>query len=263
MNVLTQADLDFFQENGYVVVPNAVPQENLDAAIAAIWEFLDADPNDPETWYRPPLRQDGMVEMYQHQALWDNRQHPRLHAAFADIYGTPELWVSMDRAGMKPPSHPAHPAYDSKGFVHWDCDTSKLPRPFAVQGVLCLTDTTEDMGGFRCIPGFHRNLEEWIKTQPADRNPRAPDLTGLDGEADSRLKPATSSSGTCCLAHGNGHNTSNRPRMAQYITMHPARKNETRAASASNAGKSACTRRSTPTPATRAAGKSCTAKQRN
>ena len=36
MNVLTQADLDFFKENGYVVVPNAVPQENLDAAIAAI-----------------------------------------------------------------------------------------------------------------------------------------------------------------------------------------------------------------------------------
>ncbi|HEX8234643.1 MAG TPA: phytanoyl-CoA dioxygenase family protein [Abditibacteriaceae bacterium] len=225
MNVLTEQDLEFFHQNGYVVIPNAVPQENLDAAIAAIWEFLDADPNDSQTWYRPPLRRDGMVEIYQHQALWNNRQHPRVHGAFADIFGNEKLWVSMDRASMKPPPHPDHPEYDSKGFVHWDCDTSKLPRPFGVQGVLYLTDTTEDMGGFRCIPGFHKNLEEWIKTQPADRNPRAPDLTGLE------VKPIPGKAGDLLiwdtlLAHGNGHNTSNRPRMAQYITMSPARDNE-------------------------------------
>jgi hypothetical protein len=47
-----------------------------------------------------------------------------------------------------------------------------------VQGVLYLTDTTEDMGGFQCVPGMHRNLEDWIKTQPRNRNPRVPDLTG-------------------------------------------------------------------------------------
>ncbi len=225
MNVLTEQDLEFFRENGYVVVPNAVPQENLDAAIAAIWQFLDADPNNPETWYGPPLRKDGMVEIYQHQALWDNRQHPRVYGAFADIFGNEKLWVSMDRASMKPPPHPDYPEYDSKGFVHWDCDTSKLPLPFGVQGVLYLTDTTEDMGGFRCIPGFHKNLEEWIKTQPADRNPRAPDLTGLE------VKPIPGKAGDLLiwdrlLAHGNGHNTSNRPRMAQYITMSPARDDE-------------------------------------
>ena len=77
MQVLSPADYDFFAENGYVIVHDAVPQSNLDAVIDAIWTFLGIDRNDPEDWYREPLRANGMVEMYQHQSLWDNRQEPR------------------------------------------------------------------------------------------------------------------------------------------------------------------------------------------
>src|SRR4028119_1716240 len=106
MNVLTDEDLNFFRENGHVVVPTAAPPQNVDATIAAIFDFLDMDANNPETWYQPPLRADSMVQMYQHQALWDNRQSPRIHAAFADLFETEKLWVSMDRASLKPPPHP-------------------------------------------------------------------------------------------------------------------------------------------------------------
>jgi hypothetical protein len=225
MSVLSADDLRFFDGNGYVVVHDAVPQRNLDAVIAAIWEFTGMDPNDPEDWYRPPLATYGMLEMYQHQALWDNRQHPRVHQAFSDILGTEKLWVSFDRAGLKPPAHPAHPEYDHKGFIHWDLDTSKPFPPLCVQGVLCLTDTTADMGGFQCIPGFHHDLEDWIKTQPADRNPHAPDLSRLPPGRS--VQPIPGRAGDLIiwnrmLAHGNGHNTSNKARLAQYITMFPA-----------------------------------------
>ena len=68
---------------------------------------------DRESWYRykpytredhcSPISQAGMVEMYQHQTLWDNRQYPRVHQAFSEILGTEKLWVSLDRANMKPP----------------------------------------------------------------------------------------------------------------------------------------------------------------
>ena len=225
MPVLSAEDRAFFDENGYVVVPNAVPQENLDRLIAAIWEFLGMDPNDPNDWYREPHRPGSMVEMYQHQALWDNRQNPRIHEAFADLFGTEKLWVSLDRASMKPPPHPDHPEYDHKGFTHWDTDTSKLPQPFGVQGVLFLTDTTEDMGGFQCVPGFHKNLEAWIAEQPADRNPFAPDLDRLPEGM--KVTPIPGKAGDFLiwnklLAHGNGHNVSDRPRLAQYISMGPA-----------------------------------------
>ncbi|HLI49326.1 MAG TPA: phytanoyl-CoA dioxygenase family protein [Chthonomonas sp.] len=225
MSVFTPEDLAFFEENGYVIARNVVPVELCNAVVNAIFEFLGMDPNNPEDWYRPPLKPGGMIEMYQHQALWDTRQYPRVHQAFSEIFGTPKLCVTIDRVNMKPPRHPNHPEYDHKGFIHWDVDTSKLPLPFAVQGVLCLTDTTEDMGGFQCIPGFHKGLEEWIATQPPDRNPRVPDLNALP--PGKKVVPIPAKAGDLIiwintLAHGNGHNVSNRPRFSQYISMFPA-----------------------------------------
>jgi hypothetical protein len=227
--VLSEGDVAFFRENGYVVVPDAVPPEGREAAVAAVWEFLGMDAADPTTWY-PPERRGGIVYLHQHQALWDNRQSPRLYQAFVDLMGTEKLWVSMDRAGMKPPIDARFPYHDDPGFVHWDLDTSRpLPDRLGLQGVLALTDTTEDMGGFCCIPGFHKHLAEWIAAQPADRNPRAPDLSRLpDGM---RVTPIPMKAGDLViwdrtLAHGNGRNQGNRPRLAQYITMYPASSDE-------------------------------------
>ena len=171
MPIVTPEDRAFFQENGYLLVKNAVPKENCDRVIDAIFDFLGMDKNDPNDWYRLPLTPGGMIEMYHHQSMWDNRQHPRMHQIFAELIGTEKLWVTFDRVNMKPPQHPDHPEYNHKGFTHWDVDTSNLDIPFWVQGVLYLSDTDADMGGFQCVPGFHNDLPEWIKTQPADRNP--------------------------------------------------------------------------------------------
>ena len=232
MNVLSKADRAFWEENGYVIVPNAVPQENLDRMVEAIWWFLDMDPEDSETWYKhkpftrdnrcSPISAGGMVEMYQHQAIWDNRQHPKVYQAFAEIWGEEKLWVSLDRANMKPPAREDKPDWNNRGMIHWDLDTSQQPIQFGVQGVLYLTDTAEDQGGFQCVPGFNNTFEEWVKTQPEDRNPHNPDLAGLD------VKVIPGNAGDLLiwhrlLAHGNGHNTSDKPRLAQYITMSPAR----------------------------------------
>jgi hypothetical protein len=233
MAVLSKEDWAFWQENGYVVIPNAVPQENLDRMVDAIWWFLDMDRDDPETWYKykPYTREDrcspisgaGMVEMYQHQALWDNRQHPKIHQAFAEIWDDEKLWVSLDRANMKPPARDDRPEWGHQGMIHWDMDTSEQPIRFGVQGVLYLTDTAENQGGFQCVPGFNNTFEEWVKTQPEDRNPRHPDLADLE------VKSIAGKAGDLLiwhrlLAHGNGHNTSDQPRLAQYITMSPAPK---------------------------------------
>ena len=99
--VLSQDDLDFWEENGFVVVHNAVPDENLEVAVNAIWDFLGIDAHDPEDWYKyppriggkndSPISQAGMVEIYQHQALWDNRKYPKVHQAFSEIWDTEEL----------------------------------------------------------------------------------------------------------------------------------------------------------------------------
>ena len=149
---------------------DACPPENLQAVVDDIMGFLDMDQHDPESWYhladvpegeKLPHNAGGMVEMYQTQSLWDNRQFPKIYQAFAQIWGCEELWVSNDRASMKPPTRADKPDWDNDGFIHWDTNPLSGRVKFAVQGVLYLTDTAEDGGGFRCIPGFVRLFSEW------------------------------------------------------------------------------------------------------
>ena len=106
MPVFDAEALEFWEEHGYVVVPEAVPLENCRAAEQAVWDFLEMDGGNPDSWYPDPPRRSIMVEIYQHQALWDNRQYPRVHQAFSEIWDTDKLWVSFDRASMNPPERP-------------------------------------------------------------------------------------------------------------------------------------------------------------
>ena len=224
MSILSAADRAFWEENGYVIVPNAAPQENLDAVVDAVWEFLGMDRNNPEEWYSLPgwHQRTGMVELYHHQALWNNRQHPRIHQIFSEIFGDEKLWVSLDRANMNPP---ARPDWDYQGFIHWDFDPTTWPIGLRVQGVLCLTDTDEAQGGFQCVPGSHRQVPEILARQPEGVELRRPDLTGLT------VKPIAGKAGDLIiwhtgLLHGNGRNKTDRPRLAQYITMFPAKEDD-------------------------------------
>ncbi len=223
LRVLSEADWQFWRENGYVIIPNAVPRENLDAVMDLLWEFQEMDRDDPATWRREPLRRigmeelnyTGMVEVYNHQALWNNRQHPRVYEAFVDIWGDPKLWVTIDRANLNLPNP------DFKGFIHWDVDTSLDPLPVNIQGLLSLTDSTEEMGGFQCVPALYRSLAEWRTTQPAARDPYRPDITGFE-----IMKVETRAGDllvwNSLLPHGIRPNRSKRARLAQYIAMVPA-----------------------------------------
>jgi hypothetical protein len=227
LRVLSEKDWESWQRNGYVVIPRAVPRKNLDAMIDLLWEFQEMDPDDPATWSRKPLRRiemaelndSGMVEIYHHQAMWENRQYQRVYEAFVDIWGTEKLWVTIDRANLNLPNS------DFKGFIHWDIDTSLDPLPINVQGVLALNDATADMGGFQCVPDLYRNLSDWARTQPADRDPFKPDITGfeivkLEMEAGDLLIWNSQ------LPHGIRPNLSDKPRLAQYIAMVPAQEDK-------------------------------------
>jgi len=131
--------------------------------------------------------------------------------------------VSIDRIGLKPPVNPDHPEYDHRGMIHWDTDMTRYPDiPFHVQGVLALTDTEPDMGGFQCIPETYQHLDEFLKTQTPEKiASRNPDYTGYS-ITKPRLAAVDLLVWTSLLLHGNGHNTSNKPRLCQYLSMNPA-----------------------------------------
>jgi hypothetical protein len=189
------------------VIRNAVPKEQVKRLADFLWEFEEKDPHDPETWYAPPraemqmkeLTNTGMVEVYNHQYLWDNRQHPKVHEAFSDIWGTEKLWVTIDRANL---NLPIRPGYEYKGFIHWDYDPETKPQN--VQGVLALADQDdENMGGFQCIPELFRTYDTWKFTQPEDRDHFKPDVTGFE------LKKVKMNAGDLLIFHSN-HTVSGR-----------------------------------------------------
>jgi hypothetical protein len=185
LRVLSEADWKHWTTWGYVVVPQAVPVENVERLKTVLWEFQEMDPNDSTTWYADQrrdhamkeLNNSGMVEIYNHQALWDNRQYPRVYDAFVDIWDNEQLWVTIDRANLNPPNREKRVF---SGFIHWDADTTLRPLPINVQGVLSLVDTDSETGGFQCVPELFRDLEKWIEGQAKDRDPWRPDITGFE-----------------------------------------------------------------------------------
>lgn len=227
LRVLSQEDWQHWITKGYVIVRQAVPQANVERLAQVLWAFDEKDPNDPSTWYAPQRREHkmkelnntGMLEIYNHQALWDNRMERRIYDVFVDIWDREDLWVTIDRANLNAPKKIKG---NPNGFIHWDVDTSRRPLPIGVQGVLSLKKQDGDVGGFQCVPELFERFDEWEKTQPADRDPMHPDMTGLS-VVNIEMEPGDLMIFNSLLAHGvRPNHAENRVRMAQYISMHPA-----------------------------------------
>lgn len=228
LRILSEEDWKFWLYNGYIVVKNAIAKEQAQETAQFLWEFEEKDPRNPDTWYTPPraemkmkeLTGTGMVEVYNHQYLWNNRQQEKIYDAFVDIWGTEKLWVTIDRANL---NFPIRPGFEQKGFIHWDYDPET--RPQNVQGVLALADQTdENMGGFQCIPWLYRNYDSWKLHQPADRNRFQPDVGDLlDMIVKVKMETGDLLIFNSTLPHGIRPNHSkNKVRIAQYISMMPA-----------------------------------------
>ena len=232
LKVLTIDQWNFWIENGYVVIKNAVSREQAMKTAEFVWEFDDKDPNDPSTWYTEAraememkeLAGTGMVEVYNNQFLWDNRQTKRVYDSFVDIWGTEKLWTTIDRANL---NFPIKPGFEYKGFIHWDYDPDTKPQN--VQGVLALADQTDqEMGGFQCIPWLYKNYDTWKLSQPEGRNKFQPDISGLE---DKIVKVSLEAGDllifNSTLPHGiRPNNSKDKVRIAQYISMMPAQEDD-------------------------------------
>ena len=228
LRVLTEEQWNFWTQRGYVVIKNAISKEQAEQTAAFLWDFEEKNPKDPSTWYSAPreeiqmkeLAGTGMVEVYNNQHLWNNRQSQKVYDAFVDVWGTEKLWVTIDRANL---NFPIKKGYEYKGFIHWDYDPETKPQN--VQGVIALSDQTDvNMGGFQCIPWLYQNYERWKLTQPQDRNRFQPDITGLEDKIEKvALEAGDLLIFNSLLAHGIRPNRSEgKVRIAQYISMMPA-----------------------------------------
>ncbi len=215
--VLTTADLSFWDENGYVILNNAISAENCRTAELAVWDFLSMNPDDPQTWYASSTH-GIMRQFFHHPALRATRQSARVQKAFAQIWGTADLWTTVDRVSFNPPESENWPFPGPN--LHWDT-TLAHPIPFDVSGLIYLTDTDAEQGAFTCVPGFHRRIEHWLASLPHGIDPRREGLESLDA------MPIAGRAGDLiiwrkALPHGSRPNKTTRPRIVQYLSMHPA-----------------------------------------
>ena len=214
--VLSSEDLAFWEENGYVVLRNAVPTEDARAAELAVWEFLDMDPQRPETWYGG--QHTFWASLFYHPALVHNRKSKRIHKAFAQIWGTENLLATVDRASLNRPMQDNDVDISGPSALHWDASIHQ-PMSFGVLGILYLNDVAANQGAFQCVPGFHHRIGEWLESLAPGEDPRAAALE-LDAI------PIAAGAGDLIiwrqeLPHGSSRNRGHYPRIAQYIFMYP------------------------------------------
>jgi len=240
LRVLSEADFEFWQTYGYVVVRSAVSAEAAAELLDFAWDFQGLDPNDPESWYAErPYRSDldrelhiyGFVEAYHHQLIWDSRQAQRVYDAFVDVWDCDELWVTLDRLNLNPPNvrnrdrkliAPTDSGFDIE--LHWDVDSTRSVQQQRVQGIIALNDSDPEAGGFQCSPELFRRFDRWKLDQPSDRDPIRPAVSWADFPVvRPQLKAGDLLLWNGMLAHGVAGNGSDKAvRAVQYLSMMPA-----------------------------------------
>jgi hypothetical protein len=211
--VFNADDLAHWEREGWVVLRQAIGAEEAAAAEALLWEIVGGDPATPASWY--DYRGNGiMVQHFQHPVMDIARTSPRIHKAFAQLWGSADLWTTIDRMSFNPPETVARPFQGPR--LHWDVSLAR-PIPFATQGILYLTDTAADQGALTLVPGFHHRLDAWLDGL-GERDPRQVDLNA-------EAVPIPAGAGDLIiwrqdLPHGASRNRAARPRMAQYVNYY-------------------------------------------
>ncbi|WP_416437739.1 phytanoyl-CoA dioxygenase family protein [Phnomibacter sp. MR] len=215
--VLTAADIEFWHTYGYVIVRNAITQADCAAARQAIWEYLNMDENNSDSWYNNADAVQGiMVPLYRHPAIDKNRNAPKIRKAFEQLWGQQGLVVTTDKCGFNPPETDSF-RYRGIG-LHWDVSLAQ-PIPFGTQGILYLTDTAAHQGALTVVPSFHHIIANWLTHLPNNCHPREFDFAGFGKKA------IAANAGDFIiwnhlLPHSSSPNTANLPRLVQYINWY-------------------------------------------
>jgi hypothetical protein len=217
--VFDQSELDHWDKHGYVILRNAIPKADCEETVDYIFDQLEADRDIPQSWYKDhPLKKGIMIQLFSSPSLDKNRFAKRIKLAYQQLWKRNDLMVSMDRVSFNPPKTKD---YHFPGpNLHWDVSL-KRPIPFGMQGLLYLTDTTENQGAFTLIPGFHKIIDHWLINLEKDKNPRDKNLLSQFQTKSIAAKAGDFIIWNQCLPHGSAPNKSNVPRIVQYINYQP------------------------------------------
>jgi len=158
-----------------------------------------------------------MLRLTHHSALQTIRNSVRIRKAYEELYKTKAIYKVIDKVSFNPPENSDYQFAGSA--LHWDVSLA-LPIPFKLQGLLYLSDVAENGGAFQCVPGFHKQIDSWIRQLPENTNIRE--------YAAQHLQPISVTGNTGdfiiwhqALPHCASANHSDAPRLVQYLTYLP------------------------------------------
>lgn len=242
---LSAEQRQFFEEQGYLVIPAVISKEDCQRTRDEVWTYVQEtfqiDPEKPETWETDRLHKQGFLDVFALDSMWKNRENEALYQVFAELLEESRLWVSNDRVCWKRPAF-----YTDKNgvrvnkfnkwqrkspHVHTDCNYWNPPHQLELQGLVALCDTPEERGGFACIPGFHKWYSKWAEENEDKRAPgHKRFVTFKDKELirDSLVNVVMNEGDllvfNSLLPHTTMPNRSDQWRMCQYITYFRAEK---------------------------------------
>jgi ectoine hydroxylase-related dioxygenase (phytanoyl-CoA dioxygenase family) len=158
----------FLETQGYVVLQQALATQEVEHARSLLWNEIesagDISRYDMKTWQT--FNQHGRVfrsrsgitaALAQTEGAWYVRGRPKVKQAFARIWDTQDLLVSMDGVIVWRPWWASDdgtwvPICES---IHLDQNPFHKPAKESVQGMVPLLPVTGDVGGLMVCPGTH------------------------------------------------------------------------------------------------------------
>ncbi len=160
--MLTAEQIDYFNENGYLRIPQVYTPEEIGAMERELdqliqdWATTNMGWTGPwrHVYMSPDVEQRSMLthlhDLHFYSEAWCRAvTHPRLTEALADLLGPnvelhhTTLHIKPPETGMPFPLHQDSPFYQHKGFGY-------------VDAIVHLDDTNDENGCLRFVPGSHK-----------------------------------------------------------------------------------------------------------
>lgn len=213
--VLTADQLDFWKNEGFLVIPQVVDAVDCDWVRMEICRQLGVDLKDSSTWCPSVANWQGILLFSaKSEAEEVIRQNSTIRAVFEDLYRQKDIFSMRSPLGYMPPLSTGYPFKGSP--LHWDIDTEIGPC-YHIQGMVYLHDIDEEGGAFSLIPKMHHQFQsliqehggmheaaEMLRTQNKDLK-----ITGKKGDLILWIET---------MPHAATPNESDKPRFVQYIT---------------------------------------------
>lgn len=216
--LLNDAQLQSWQEQGYLCVPGVVPADLCHAVITLICRKLGADLSNPGTWYQDHPDWHGlMLHLFQEAAIQAIRELPAIRQIFSRLYGHDQLVANTEKVSFNPPET-AHWKF-RHSTLHWDIDFENID-PHYIQGLVYLNDVPDNRGPLQVVPGFHHQFFQWLETYA---DPHA----ALDAVRNTFAgTPVAGGQGSLVLwrqtlPHAASANHGTAPRFVQYVSFTP------------------------------------------